>query len=152
MEQVSAKVSFDEVLVHELLHYASNCQKKGFSSVEMEEEFAYGNSIEYLRKKKYTDEDIINNNFMPFLIATLDMKKIVQGVLAFHGYTVWDMKNWSEDKQKRIIKKHEEDIFKSATTKAFKKGEELIGIYARYPEDIEVKIDDGSARFNLLDL
>ena len=55
---VSAKLEIDEVIVHELLHYCYFEEGKSNKSVGLNEEFAYGWSIGYLRKKGYTDDEL----------------------------------------------------------------------------------------------
>tara|TARA_Y100000034_G_C6885007_1_gene406207 strand:- start:25 stop:837 length:813 start_codon:yes stop_codon:yes gene_type:complete len=64
---VRAKVTDDEVIVHELLHYCSHEMGQAKGSVDVEEEFAYGWSSSYLSSKGYRDEDIVKNNFLPYL-------------------------------------------------------------------------------------
>lgn len=64
--EISAKITIDEVLVHELIHYVSDIQLKSTFDVYKEEEYAYGNSYDYLSDKGYTDDEVIRNNFMPY--------------------------------------------------------------------------------------
>ena len=50
-DSIKIKATFDEILVHELLHYVSSMQLKGMQTLEIEEEFAYGYSVNFLRQK-----------------------------------------------------------------------------------------------------
>ena len=65
---VRAKIQQDEAIVHELLHYAYAAEGRTSVSSEMREEFAYGYSVGYLRGR-YTDEEIIEFNFLPYLFS-----------------------------------------------------------------------------------
>ncbi|KKL46025.1 hypothetical protein LCGC14_2349720, partial [marine sediment metagenome] len=61
---IKAKLTQDEVIVHELCHYSYFEEGKSSVSQELNEEFAYGWSIGYLRQKGYSDEDIVDKNFL----------------------------------------------------------------------------------------
>lgn len=65
---VKAEMSVDEILVHEMLHYISHKVNPAKRTMQVEEEFAYGNSADYLRSKGHDDDFIIKKNFMPYLI------------------------------------------------------------------------------------
>jgi len=74
-ETVSGEFEIDEVLVHELLHYVSNKTCETWKSLQVEEEFAYGNSADYLRSRGRADDDIIRKNFMPYLMSIVRQKR-----------------------------------------------------------------------------
>ena len=70
-------ITIDETLVHELLHYASDHMVKGkYRTKAAEEEFAYGFSISYFLKRKWTKDKIVNKYFLPYLITTINAKKV----------------------------------------------------------------------------
>lgn len=69
--KIMAKMTPDEVLCHELIHYAAN-YKNPVSSRGVEEEIAYGKSIGYLREKGRSDDDIIDNVMLPYLIGCVN--------------------------------------------------------------------------------
>jgi len=72
---IKAKVTLDETLVHELLHYARHHYNKNNWNVDLEEDFAYGYSIDYFIEKGYSDEDIANNYLSPYLANKYYLKK-----------------------------------------------------------------------------
>jgi len=148
--KIQAKVTTDEIIVHELLHYAS--AQSGFSkSMEIEEEFAYGLSVEYLRGKGYSDDYIIEHNFLPYLIGVVDAKKIVIQALSEEGYGLEEFGCFSPDKQKRIMKKLEKKVFDITIGKATQMGREIIDIHC--PSTInETKVTSGMKKFRLIDL
>lgn len=152
-DTIKAKITYDEVMVHELLHYVSSVQKKGVCSLEIEEEFAYGNSIGYLSGRGYSDKEIIEHNFMPYLIGVVDTVKITKKVLVAHDYDIAAFMKYSVQRQKTIIKKYEKDIFEMAKKIAFEKGMEIIDIYTKTSKRTDkVDVDDGSNKFNMMDL
>jgi hypothetical protein len=65
--KIKAKVTLDETLVHELLHYARHHYNKNNWNVDLEEDFAYGYSIDYFIEKGYSEEEIVNNYLAPYL-------------------------------------------------------------------------------------
>lgn len=68
--------SLDEVIVHELIHYALNKEQITFTDVEMEEEGAYGWTIGYLRQKGYSDDIIIKKFLMEYYSIIMIHKSI----------------------------------------------------------------------------
>lgn len=76
--EIKAEYELDEVLCHELIHYAANA-KLPMSDVIMEEELAYGHSINYLRRKR-SDDFIIRKNMMPYLINLVDKASIIRKI------------------------------------------------------------------------
>jgi len=145
---IVAKITIDEVLVHELLHYVSDSHKKQTISMELEEEFAYGNSVGYLKSKGYTNEEIVKNNFMPFLYSVTYSRyggEVLKEVLQENGYDVSQFKKELPIKQKKIIEKNKKAIHQRTIDKAFKKGMEIIDIYSGKKE--EIKIESGNCKF-----
>jgi len=101
--EICAKLSIDEVLVHELLHYISDNIGRNNYSIELEEEFAYGNSLDYLKSKGYTNDEIIINNYLPFLYMSELLKLKV---------------------------KNTKKINEKAKSNAISRGKELISVYS----------------------
>jgi hypothetical protein len=82
-EKERVQISFDEVLVHELLHYAFFIKKPSMSRA-LDEEFAYGHSIGYMLNKGRTDEYIIQS-MIPHFMSTINEHKIVANILVSMG-------------------------------------------------------------------
>ncbi len=143
---IKAKISIDEVLVHELLHYVSHKYKQSLLSKEAEEEFAYGNSIDYLKSKKYSDDYIIRYNFLPYLISTININSIIYNILK-ENMTDLEIKNSISKNFKTVVKKNEKKIFNLVVEEAYKKGENIISIYSE--KDRELKLQESQI---LLDL
>lgn len=152
-DSVTAKITEDEVIVHELLHYASDTQIKGSKSVQIEEEFAYGNSVGYLRMKGHSNDEIIMGNFLPYLVNVVDKRKITREVLSANGVDLEALRRASPDKQKTTIKKYEKAIFSRSVEEARKMGQEIIELYTRPQVSVtDVQVDDGARKFRNLDL
>jgi len=81
---VVASLSTDEVIVHELLHYVSHRISRS-KSVILEEEFAYGNSVPYLKGKGYSDTEIIEGNMLPYLYTIMNRGDILNEILKKRG-------------------------------------------------------------------
>lgn len=64
---IKGQYTLDEILCHELIHYASMAVSP-VSSRYLEEEIAYGKSSIYLSEKGHDVDWIIRNNMMPYLI------------------------------------------------------------------------------------
>jgi hypothetical protein len=125
---VKAKLNKDEIIVHELLHYCHDVIGSN-SSVNLKEEFAYGWSLGYLRGKGYTDEEIVKDNYLPYLYK----------VCSEDGYkNILRSEEISLEELKRSSRVHREKVFNSRLrSKIHKeilelstvKGKEIIRIY-----------------------
>jgi hypothetical protein len=142
---ITAKIEIDEVLVHELLHYVCDCEGVRKSSVEVEEEFAYGNSIGYLRSKGMSDEDIVNNNFLPFFVSIADNKKVIKKILLQNEYDLKEFSTYSIKRQNKILGRFKKTIFEEIKQTSFDKAMELIAIYS--DSDDEVVCEEKSHKF-----
>jgi hypothetical protein len=138
----------DEVLVHEMLHFVSN-QFQPMKSVNLEEEFAYGNSIKYFKEKGYTDDVIINKKLVIYLMSIINLKTITRRVLIENGYEIKDFMCKESAIQSDILNSLKSKILEYAIVEVDKVGKNLINIYTG---DIrsETALDDN--KYDLLDL
>lgn len=141
---VTASLTIDEIIVHELLHYVSH--KFGNSnSVIMEEEFAYGNSVPYLISKGYTDEEIVESNMLPFLYIAVDSNKILKEILQKKGITKAQynalIREYKQGKNKAKISKLIAEISKQQHDEILEKAKEaghlLVQKYRDLPDGEE---------------
>ena len=136
---VKAKLHKDEVIVHELLHYCH--YTLGYnSSVNLKEEFAYGWSYGYLKNKGYTDKEIIQDNYLPYLYNVCYKDGFFEA-LTKNGISMQKIKNASLIMKDRIINPLKSSIHKEVLNMAMLKGAEIIKIYKK-------KIDDGDVYKN----
>ena len=145
---ISAEITFDEVIVHELIHYASDKTVLS-NSDDFEEEVAYGNSLAYLRSKGYSDEFIIEKNFLPYLISSIDLIDVTRRVLVENGYNLHEFERQTDRRRRAAIKKVQKHIFNKTKSEAIHKGQELIRIYSETPDSKPV--DQKISRVDLID-
>lgn len=83
-EKIKCPLEIDDIVVHELLHAVSNhMERVNFQYVNSEEDFVFGNSVEYYRSKKMSDNDIINKVLIAFCVNnTLGNKKAMSKIFA----------------------------------------------------------------------
>ncbi|HUS50716.1 MAG TPA: hypothetical protein VMZ91_11160 [Candidatus Paceibacterota bacterium] len=148
---IKAKLNQDEVIVHELCHYSYFEEGKSSVSQELNEEFAYGWSIGYLRQKGYSDEDIVEKNFLPYLYNNY-RNPIAFSVLARHGISKDDYGSFSKWKKNSTYMKHRSQIHKETLSFATQEGLKLVNIYSKKlnGEDSGKTVDKGS-NFSFLD-
>jgi len=150
---IRAKITKDEVIVHELCHYCFVEEGSISGSREINEEFAYGWSIGYLRSKGHSDDFIIKKNFFPFLVE-IKSKQALEYVLKLNGITRKEYDKFSNFKRKDFFKKYGKKWHEKRKELAYKYGEELISLYDRKAEEgmfcakdvVEIN------RFDILDL
>jgi len=119
----------DETIVHEMLHYVSDLSLATSYSVEIEEEFAYINSIDYLRDKGRTDEYIVSTIFLPYLMGKVDKNVIIKKVLSAEDLEIFNRKNLSV--QKRILGKYRKKIENEMKERAMTLGNNIIELHNR---------------------
>ena len=146
----------DETIVHELLHFVSSTLSSPPTSMLAEEEFAYGYSINYLRSKGYSDEYIIKNIFMPYLINdAIDKSKIARIALVKYGYDLKKFAMLSDNKQDEVLNElvDKEDVYSMIVDEAEKKGKELVDIYTRKIIHTHEEYNDiEKTKYDLLDI
>lgn len=143
-KSVIASLTLDEILVHELLHYCSHYYGKVRNRI-MEEEFAYGYSYNYLKNKGYTDDEIIQANFLPFLITIIDQNKIIKKYFINNNIVCKNEK----DRQNKI-EKNQEEIFNLVKKSAIEIGYDIITIYKSKNKENKIKINDN--KYDYLDI
>lgn len=77
-----ANVPVDDIFVHELIHAVSHSYNRYTRiSKHLEEDFVYTNTIDWLCSKGLSDDDIVLNNFLPFIISDYVKKKDLDSFL-----------------------------------------------------------------------
>jgi hypothetical protein len=149
---IRAKIQEDETIVHELLHYAYVAEGRTSVSSEMREEFAYGYSIGYLRRK-YTDEEIIEFNFLPYLFS-LAYPLAIPKIVSENGFTQQQFKEMSHFQKYDFYRKNEKKIYELAKDMAMERGRKLIQLYSKILTQDTVSKDHGGkiSRFEILDI
>ena len=130
---VSAKLHRDEVIVHELLHYCHHTLGSN-PSVNLKEEFAYGWSYGFLKNKGYIEEEIIKDNYLPYLYNVC-YKDGFFNILKEEGISIEKMRSVSKFARDRIISPFRSKIHKEVLRLAKLKGHEIIRIYSEKIED-----------------
>lgn len=151
---VRARVEKDEVLAHELIHYAYVAEGHYSVSSQMREEFAYGWSIGYLRQKGYTDSQIVKFNFLPYLFSIV-YQDAIEATLTEMGIAKSDFREYSSYERKNFFRINERRINAQAKELAIDKGNQLIELYSQKMEDGCEHTDDeeeGFSRFELFEL
>jgi len=148
---IVAKITDDEVLTHELIHYCY-FEKNIGNSVDIQEEFAYGWSYGYLNAKGYSDDKIIDNNYLPYLF-NVAKKSVFEMILARDSLTTqWN--DFSSQKKNRVYKKYNKEIHKRSLEMARERGRQIIKIYCeKCNQKVEKNLNkEKMDRFNLMDI
>lgn len=127
---VVAKMGKDEVLVHELLHYCSDFCGNINSGSDVEEEFAYGWSIGYLRSRGHSDDDIIENTMMPWLASIVDQNKVIRLVLENKKITPEEFRAMSPEKRQKWVSRNRRAIHAATIQISKERGTEIIRIFS----------------------
>ena len=151
--RAEAKVTPDEVIVHELLHYAYIAEGMWSTSRDMNEEFAYGWSVGYLRKKGYTDKYIVEFNFLPYLIGVC-YEEATKNILVWNSISEREFNDHTNLQRREFNQIYGKKIFLRAKELAMERGLRLVKLYSKKIEDEggHREIDEEMDRFSILDL
>jgi hypothetical protein len=97
-----AQIEPDEVLCHELIHFAAN-YKNPVSSRQVEEEIAYGKSVGYLKLKGHSDDHIIDNIMMPYLVSYVNTWDVIYRMLRERGISMTAFANLSPEQVEKQL-------------------------------------------------
>jgi hypothetical protein len=151
IESIKAKISKDEVIVHELIHYCYD--KEGYltSNSHLKEEFAYGWSWGYLHNKGYSNEEIIKYNYLPYLYSVCWNDALFK-ILSIEGVSQRDFSFLSNTKRKKILGRCHKKIHEKCMELSYAMGRKIIEIYSEkilsYGEPIK-KITEKSRNYFL---
>ena len=138
-ESVSTEFTLDEVLCHELIHFAANF----FSPVStrcVEEEIAYGKSINYLRFKGRTDDFIIRKNMMPYLVSVVDKYEIMHKLLReAYPNQLPDIAAISDTAKELLVKQMAKKMEKAIIEESYTIGQKMIALYGDNKVEPEVE-------------
>lgn len=151
--KVVTNIERDEVLVHELLHYAFVAEGKLTQSREIAEDFAYGWSIGYMRKKGYSDSDIIKKYCLPFFVST-SWGEAFDSFLVSRNISSIDYDRMSTYEQKELKRSSYSKVLDKAIEIGTKKAQEMIEIYNRKLEmgtNCSTQVTGKLSRFNFMD-
>lgn len=148
-KMISAKLSIDEVIVHELLHYVSHKIYRT-NDVMMEEEFAYGHSVPYLISKGMTDDNIIKYNMLPFLYMIVDNKKLLKKIIeerkikpnSYNSYLRKIDQGTAPQIIINVINSIKKELHERTIEIAMKKGKFLVESYRNIPDNEENNSDN----------
>jgi len=152
---VQGAMEIDEIMVHEMLHYCYFDEGMSNSSKVLEEEFAYGMSLEYLFKKNRGTEDIIDK-YLPFFFSSLNIDVFVE---ALNNLNIKE-KFFKVNNKSVIFNKKKFELYRQSVELAIKqvlfdKVERFIEIYM---ENIQIqklnnceKHDQKTGRLGLID-
>lgn len=151
--RIQGKMTDDEVIVHELCHYCYFEEGLYSASKGINEEFAYGWSLEYLRSKGYTDEEIIEYNYLPYLFESV-YEDAYKRVIVENGMSLKEYHQMKSFEKKAFHKRCVRKIVDLAKDMAFDQGRKLVKIYSKLHAEGSpyVAEKDGSNRFDLLDI
>jgi len=154
------KVDVEDVVVHELIHAVSHRINRASSKYShMEEEFVYTNCIDFYKQKGMTEEDIVNNNFLPFcLYDVYGSAEDLSPVFAAVGSSLATVREMSKQSYSSFLNKHAETIVPMIKEIAQKRAYHMIDLYHKYGADMHMTDastpaeDPASLRFSALDL
>lgn len=140
---IKSEFTIDEVLCHELIHYAANFNRPS-SSRCVEEEIAYGKTVNYLRSRGRTDDFIIRKNMMPYLVSIVDKHKLLSEVLVkAYPNQLPDIAAASEATKRALIGGLSKKLEEAILNEAYSIGQRMIELYGN-SSVVDTKVADTS--------
>jgi len=161
MDQLcSMKIDVEDVLVHEIVHAVSaKLNRASCKFQHMEEEFVYTNCIDFYTQKGMTEEDIVNNNLLPFCINDVYLSRSdMCDIFSQSGLSIEDVECLNKDEFDEFCSKHANILAPIIKNKAQQKGHQMIELYRKYgcrmniTSEIPAIKDSSTLRFSSLDL
>lgn len=154
------KADVEDVIVHEFIHAISDLIGRSLAKYQhMEEEFVYTNCIDFYYKKGMSDDDIVNNNFLPFCLQDIyESGKEMSNIFAKVNRTVDEIRQMTEEEYARFLNKNAEVLIPLLRLRAQEKARKMIELYHKYgakmhkTSSAEVVEDETAMRFSSLDL
>lgn len=153
------KTDIEDVIVHEFIHAISDLIDRSLSKYQhMEEEFVYTNCIDFYYGKGMSDEDIVNNNFLPFCLQDVfESTKEMTEIFAQAGRTRDEIRQMTKEEYGRFLNRNAEVIIPVIRSRAQEKAYKMIELYHKYGAQMHKtssdKVEDETAmRFSSLDL
>ena len=154
------KADVEDVIVHEFIHAISDLIGRSLSRYQhMEEEFVYTNCIDFYYKKGMSDDDIVNNNFLPFCLQDIyESTKEMSNIFSKVNRTVDEIRQMTKEEYTRFLNKNAEVIIPLIKMRAQEKAHKMIELYHKYgvqmhkTSSAEVVEDETAMRFSSLDL
>lgn len=154
------KTDVEDVIVHEFIHAVSDIIERSSSRYRhMEEEFVYTNCIDFYYAKDMTDDDIVNNNFLPFCLHDIhESTKEMSSAFAKAGRTISDIRGMTEEEYRRFLNLKADIIVPYIVERAQKKSHNMIELYHKYGAKMyKISANDAgkdkiATRFSSLDL
>lgn len=159
-DSCSMKADVEDVVVHEFIHAVSDLIGRSLSRYQhMEEEFVYTNCIDFYYQKGMSDEDIVNNNFLPLCLQDVyESPKEMKKIFAQVNHTIDEIREMEEEEYRAFLSLHAVELVPCIKQRAQEKAHNMIELYHKYGAQMyktsstEVVEDRTSMRFASLDL
>lgn len=154
------KADVEDVVVHEFIHAISDIIGRSLSKYQhMEEEFVYTNCIGFYHQKGMTDDDIVNNNFLPLCLQDIYKSvKEMKNIFEYVNHTIDAIRQMTEDEYKAFLNKYAYELVPLIRSRAQQKAHKMIELYHKYgaqmykTSSMEMIEDKTAMRFSSLDL
>jgi hypothetical protein len=154
------KADVEDVVVHEFIHAVSDIIGRSLAKYRhVEEEFVYTNCLDFYYQKGMSDEDVVNNNFLPFCIQDIyESPKDMKSLFVQIGSTIDEVRQMGEEEYTSFLNLHAKELVPLIKKAAQDKAHKMIELYHKFgakmykmssTESVE---DSVSMRFSSLDL
>ena len=145
LAKYNASATEDDILVHELFHAVSHALNRGTRKFShLEEEFVYKSTIEWLESIGYTKEEIIEKNFLPFVLQDVLRNNLNEIILDIASNHIDCDKFEMSGIKKYVMEFHLQELVDEIVTRARSIGRKMVGIGGQTKQLIE-------DRFSVLD-
>lgn len=132
--KMSGAVTQEDIVVHEGLHAISDAAGRSTRYYEFdEEEFVYTNSVDFYRSKGMSEEEIINNIFLPFCVQdVLDSQNAMLSIINSIDREDTFNPRATATELNRFFGKYAEAISDLVMRNAREMGRHMVELYEKY--------------------
>lgn len=161
-ELMQVEVNPEDIIVHEMIHAVSGESNRSNRRYSFEEEeFVYTNSVDFYKQKGMSDDDIVNQNFLPFCIQDIfSTPKEISGI--FQQLSEQNIKppvldqSLTTAKLNRFLGRHATKVVPLILARGRELGQHMIDLYNQYGRGISAvsqpkEKEEVSLRFRSID-
>lgn len=143
-ELCESHVDVEDVIVHEFIHAVSSKIGRSLARyTHMEEEFVYTNCIDFYKQKGLSEEDIANNNFLPFCLNDVyRSKRDMTAIFSQIGAKIEQLRELTEAEYQKWANSHAEELVPLLKERAQKKAHQMIELYKKYGDLHKTSADE----------
>lgn len=141
LKTITGKIDKEDIIVHEMIHAVSAMSKRSNRNYRNnEEEFVYTNCVDFYKNKGMTEEYMVNNIFLPFILNDISDE-------------IYETKFNNNPNFFKEFNRYLRDNSKDIVNRATERGMKMVELYRSYGSKIKLSnTSTNKGRFSMINL